>query len=954
MAPVTTVNQLSGRENELRSLEDFLERAAAALSVLVLSGEAGIGKTALWQAGLQQAGARGTRVLAHRAVEAEAVLSFAGIGELLSPVAADVLQALDEPRRRALEAALLIEGSGGDRAVEPRAIGLAVLDVLKALAADAPVLVAVDDFHWLDRPSARTLLFVLRRVANERVGALLAVRGGLRELDGGLAPDSVDWLSVGPLAPTVLFQILKHRLGLELSPPQLAQLWEMTGGNPFFALEIGRELSLTLPAPGRSLPVPGSLREIVGAGLARLPPASREVLLLVAALSRPTVQALVAAHGERAEVLHGLEQAAQAGVVEFDYERVRFAHPLLASVCYEDATPWRRREAHARLAAVADDEEERARHLALAAEGPDAAVAAALDGAAPYALRRGAPAAAAELSEIAAALTPPGDPSARRRRRLAAAEAHRLAGDSDRARAILDELLAETPLGEQRADVLFALARVRRADLPTLARWCERALAEAVNDHRRAAEILVYLSWVRLLEGRVRDALAHARAALEHAEHASDDELLARALARVAMAETWTLEITPGLLERGVAIERRLGRRLEFHESPSVTHARRLMCLSDFDAARPLLADADNRAKATGDEGTRAHVLFHRFQVEWFTGRWGEADQFATRALELADQLRDDQYRVIALYARALLDAHLGRVEPARTRATEALAIADAVSDALFAVQSRTVLGFLALSHGDTAAADRDLRALPAWLYSNGWREPTDFAWANAIEAMIGTGDLQEAETWLEHYEDLAARSMSPWALATAARSRGLLCEARGNIESACEALDRALAEHARMRCPFEHGRTLLAAGSIRRRAREKRAARENLDEAHRIFDSLGARLWASRARNELARISGRRPAASDLTTTETRLAALAAEGLSNKEIAAALHISVHTVEAHLTRIYRKLGIHSRAALARRLNSSQALSGPAESNPSARPAGSESRDRAGSTRATVR
>jgi DNA-binding CsgD family transcriptional regulator len=449
----------------------------------------------------------------------------------------------------------------------------------------------------------------------------------------------------------------------------------------------------------------------------------------------------------------------------------------------------------------------------------------------------------------------------------------------------------------QRADVLFALARVRRADLPTLAQWCERALAEAVDDHRRAAEILVYLSWVRLLEGRVRDALAHARAALEHAEHASDDELLARALARVAMAETWTLEITPGLLERGVAIERRLGRRLEFHESPSITQARRLMCLSDFDAARPLLTDADDRARATGDEGTHAHVLFHRFQVEWFTGRWAEADELAARALALADQLRDDQYRVIALYAGALLDAHLGRVEPART-----------------------VLGFLALSHGDAVAADRDLRALPAWLYSNGWREPTDFAWANAIEAMIGTGDLQEAETWLERYEDLAARSSSPWAHATAARSRGLLCEARGNIESACEALDRALAEHARMRCPFERGRTLLAVGSIRRRSREKRAARETLDEAHRIFDSLGARLWASRAADELARISGRRPAANDLTTTEARLAALAAEGLSNKEIAAVLHISIHTVEAHLTRIYRKLGIRSRAALARRLN----------------------------------
>jgi len=936
-------NRLSGRESELRLLEDFLERATAAPSVLVLSGEPGIGKTELWQAGLEWARARGMRLLAHRAVEAEAVLSFAGIAELLSPVAADVLPGLGALRRRALEAALMIEGSDGDSVVESRAVRLAVLDVLTALALDTPVLVAVDDFQWLDRPSAQTLLFALRRLENESIGALLAVRGEARELDRELS--SIDRLSVGPLAPAVLFQILKHRLGLELSPPQLTQLCELTGGNPFFALEIGREISLAPPAPDRSLPVPGSLREMVGAGLARLPPASRDVLLLVAALARPTVEALVAAHREPSEALDGLEQAARAGVVELDSERVRFAHPLLATACYEDATPWRRREAHARLAAVADDDEERARHLALAAEGPDVAAAAALDGAALHALGRGAPTAAAELSEIAASLTPPGDPSARRRRRLAAAEADRLAGDRDRARAILDELLAEVPPGEQRADVLFTLARVRRADLPTLARWCESALAEAGDDHRRAAEILVYLSWVRLLEGRVRDALAHARAALANAEHTGDDELLARAIARVAMAETWTLEITPGLLERGVAIERSLSRRLEFHESPNVTHARRLMCLSEFDAARPLLADAEHRAKATGDEGTRAHVLFHRFQVEWFTGRWSEADELANDALELADQLRDDQYRVIALYARALLDAHLGRVEVARTGAAEALTIADAVSDALFAVQSRTVLGFLALSQGEMATADRELHALPAWLYSNGWREPTDFAWVNAIEAMIGTGDLSAAGEWLERYEDLAARSRSPWALATAARNHGLLCEARGDLADAREALERALAEHARMRCPFERGRTLLAAGSIRRRAREKRAARETLEEAHQIFDGLGATLWASRARDELARISGRRATTTDLTTIETRLAALAGEGLSNKEIASALHISVHTVEGHLTRIYRKLGIRSRAALGPRLNSSQVLSRPPESGSPTRLSGSDSRDR---------
>jgi DNA-binding CsgD family transcriptional regulator len=928
---------LSGRESEVRSLEDFLDRAAVAPRALVLSGEAGIGKTELWQAGLERARERGTRVLAYRAVEAEAVLSFCGIAELLSPVAADVLPALGDVRRRALEAALLLGVPQRESAVDPRAVALAVLDVLMSLAADEPLLVAVDDFQWLDRPSARALLFALRRLANEPVGALLAVRGDARELDRELASGFVDRVPVGPLPPPALFRILERRLGLELSPPQLTQLCEMTGGNPFFALEIGRKVSLTPLAAGHALPVPGSLRETVGAAMARLAPASRDVLLLVSALARPTVEALVAAHGERTEVLEGLEEAVRAGVVEVDAERLRFAHPLLASACYDEAPPWRRRDAHARLAGVVDEEEERARHLALAAEGPDATVAAALDAASPRALGRGAPAAAAELSEIAAALTPPGDPSARRRRRLAAAEAHRLAGDRDRARAILDELLAEAPVGEQRADVLFALARLRQADLPTLARWCESALIEAGDDHRRAAEILVYLSWVRLLEGRVQDALSHARAALARAERAGVDELLARALARVAMAETWTLEITPGLLERGVAIERRLDRPLEFHESPGVTRARRLMCLSEFDAARPLLADADERAKATGDEGTRAHLLFHRFQVEWFTGRWAEADHLSTLALELADQLRDDQYRGIALYARALLDAHLGRTGAARARATEALAIADAVSDGLFAIQSRTVLGFLALAEGDVAAADRELRPLPDWLHSNGWREPTDFAWTNAIEALIGTRDLHAANAFLRRYEDLAARSKSPWALATAARNRGQLCEAQGDIEGARQALERALAEHDRMQCPFERGRTLLAAGAIRRRAREQRVAREVLEEAHRIFDGVGAQTWAKRASDELARIGGRRASDGKLTATEASLAALAAEGRSNKEIASALHISVHTVEAHLSRIYRKLGIRSRAALGQRLGSTHGRLAAEESRGHARP-----------------
>jgi DNA-binding CsgD family transcriptional regulator len=915
--------ELIGREEALAAIEGFLRRLAREPGVLVLSGEPGIGKTALWQRGVERATEQLPHVLTHRAAEAEAGLSFAALSDLFSGVIDTILPSLAPPRRRALEVALLLADPGG-QAHDPRAIGLAVLDSLRNLCRSGPVLVAIDDLQWLDGSSARALEFALRRLRGEGVGVLSTVRrvpgddarGDLHRL---VREELVQERAISPLRLSELFQLARTRLGVELSRPQLVRLREITGGNPLFALELAPELATTEPAPGRPVAIPTTLRQVLGERLAQLPEDAREVLVTAAALARPTVAVLAAAHGDERRVVSALEHAMRAEVVGVDGERVRFVHPLLASACYDDAPPWRRRAAHGLLADAVEDEEERARHLALATDRPDPDVASVLDAAVVAATARGAPAGAAELSELAADLTPGDEPNSRRSRLLAAAEAHRLAGDRERAAAILNRLLPDVLAGAERADVLFALARGRRADLPTIAGWCEEALREAGHDHDRAAEIMVFLSWTRLLEGRVRDALAHARDALEHAEKVGDPELLSRAIARVAMAETWTLEVTPGLLERGVMLEEELERPLEFHESPRVTLARRLMCRSEFDRARPILETAAAEALARGDEGTYGHVLFHLFQVEWFTGRWEEAGAHVRAVVELADQLGDRQYRGIALYAQALLDAHRGEIAVARAEAQEAVEISEAISDALFEIQSRTVLGFIELSADDPKAADRHLRPLPAWLVSHGWEEPTDFAWTNAIDALIGIGEVDVARSYVEQYEDRAVRSASPWALATAARGRGLLAAAEGDLAAAREALDGALAQHYRMRCPFELGRTLLALGTVRRRARERRAARDALEQALGVFDELGASLWAERARNEMRRISGRRPGSGDLTEMEERVASLAAEGLANKEIAAALYISVHTVEAHLSRTYRKLGIRSRAALAGRL-----------------------------------
>ena len=268
---------------------------------------------------------------------------------------------------------------------------------------------------------------------------------------------------------------------------------------------------------------------------------------------------------------------------------MRFTHPLLASICYEQAPVWKRRAVHRALAGAVSDVEERARHLALAADGPDDAVAAELDEAAEHAAARGGPAAAAGLCELAAKLTPAGS-AATRHRRLRAADLYRLAGDFDRASVLYEELLTEVPPGVERADVLFGLLKSQNLDTPSMIEVYEQALAEATADDDRSARILAWQMGLRLYQGDARAALADARAALEKAERAGDPFLLAVTLARAGLAEAYAGEITPGLVERGVEIEEREGFVLETEESPRYAFARILMRLGDLDRAREIFA----------------------------------------------------------------------------------------------------------------------------------------------------------------------------------------------------------------------------------------------------------------------------------------------------------------------------------------------------------------------------
>jgi DNA-binding CsgD family transcriptional regulator len=911
-----------GREHELERIEAFLARIGQEPCALVLSGEAGIGKTVLWETGVEEAERRDLRVLAGRGSEAEASLSFAGLSDLLAPVFDDVSASLLPPRRRALEIALLRVEPDAEPP-DPHAIGLAVLDALSTLARQGPVLVALDDVQWLDQASADVIQIALRRLREERVGLLATLRTGPElttplELGRSYNEGRLEQLTIGPLSVGAVYGLLKERLGLELTRPELARVHEATAGNPFFALEVGRELvrTGTRPTPGQALRVPESLRELLGDRLARLPAETADVLLQVAALARPTIGVVAAAHGEPEGVRRGLEAAVREGVVSLDDSNVRFTHPLLASLCYEQAPVWKRRAVHDALAGAVSDVEERARHRALAADGPDAAVAAELDDAAERAAARGATASAAQLSELAAELTLD-DPALSRRRSMQAASAYRLSGNAERAAAMLQKLLSDVPSGVERSDVLVELGMTFRVDRPTMIALYDEALHEAQDDHARSARILASRSLHRLMAVDIPAARADARASLDRAERSGDEALIAAAIAQLGHAEAYAGDITPGLLEQGVELEERLGLQLVYYMSPRYFFARRLITSGEIDRACSMMKASIATAEARGDEGSRVAALWYLALAEWYAGRLQHALENASKADELGELTQFGLGRSYSTRIMTWIQTDAGLVDEARAVSEEGLQQAREWELGWSEILALGALGRLELALGNLTVAGECFRDLPRRMTAGGWNDPTTVVTPDAIETLVALGEVDLAGLYLDQYGEYATRSSSPIAAMWEARCRGLLAAAHGDLRTAIEALEDGLAPPAD-RFRLEHGRTLLCLGAVRRQAQQKKAARETLDQALAIFEELGARLWAEKARAELKRISGRTPASEELTETERRVAELAAQGRTNKQIAAELYMGLSTVEAHLSHVYRKLGVR-RAELATRL-----------------------------------
>jgi DNA-binding CsgD family transcriptional regulator len=410
-------------------------------------------------------------------------------------------------------------------------------------------------------------------------------------------------------------------------------------------------------------------------------------------------------------------------------------------------------------------------------------------------------------------------------------------------------------------------------------------------------------------------ALADARAALEKAQRVGDPSLVAAVIACLGQIEMWAGEVTPGLLEQGAELEQHERLTLGFLTSPRFWLARLRVRQGQLPEARGMLATLEAEAVARGDEQTHVHVLWCRSILEWFDGNWEQSLELAGEAYDVGEQTQFPNNHGWQGRMKALIEADLGLVEQARASAEEGVAETQAFGNEMFRILCVSVLGRLELALGNVEAAAGYLSGLPGQLRALGLNDPTQPVWADAIEVLVALGELDQAAVYVEAYEQTSQRVDSAWAAACATRCRALLNAAEGDLASAFDGFGRALAQLQKHPFPLERGRTLLCLGVVRRQALQRRAAREALEQALAIFEELGARLWSEKARAELARISGRRADGDELTATEIRVAELAAGGRSNREIAAELFMGVSTVEAHLSRVYRKLGIRSRAGL---------------------------------------
>mgnify|MGYP000527661505 CR=1 FL=1 len=907
------VEHLVGREQELSRIGELLGAEPPPRAV-VLAGEPGVGKTTLWRAGIDVGRELGLRVLDAWPTGAEAQLSFAALIDLLDEVDPAELEGLPDPQRRALDVALLrAEPAGG--VPERRAIAVGFLNAVRRLTAGGRLLVAIDDVQWLDAASLEVLSFAGRRLRDERVSFLLSRRsGGRPALERALELQGLERLDVSPLSLGAIRRVLSDRLGVSLPRHLLRRVFELSGGNPLMALELGRAVAeLELAELGRELPVPQEVEGLLGTRVATLAAPVRRTLLALSVSGSLRICELAAIVDAAT-----IDEAVGAGLVLVDGDRARPSHPLLAAAASSRALPGERRRLHLELAAVVAERELRARHVALGTERPDSELADAVSEAAAAASARGAAEEAAELAEHALRLTPPASDK-RGERLLTLAEYLVVLGRPARVTGLLEPELDRLPPGAERGRAHLLLSEVAVETMAEVEHHLDRALAESDPGSALLATVLA-----RKTENAT---IATVERILEAESWALDALLPARrAGPRTERLVLYALAWARALRGRPVAD---LGERFDtisdaaFHIADSVERvaAVRLMWRGEVEEARSeltrLLALSDER----GEELSGVLLRQHLWELELRAGQW----EPASRLLEEWEEQPDGQLLggPVAERGRALLAAGRGLPEEAERWAAATIEGSEAAGLRWGALEGMRARGTAALLVHDPARAADSLRTVWEHSQREGVDEPGAFPVArDLVGALLEMREPDAARAAAERLTELSGGQGHPWGRLSAMRAAATVTLAAGpHDEDAAGALRVAAEGYARLGLRFDQARSLLALGRLLRRHRKWAAARRSLEDAAAAFDELGSAGWAEEARSELSRLGARRPRPSgELTPTERRVAELAAEGLANKEIARALFVSVKTVEMHLSHAYAKLGVRSRAQLARRLD----------------------------------
>lgn len=903
---------LHGRERECAQVDDLLAAARERRSgALVLRGEAGIGKSALLD--YAAAEATGTQILRAAGVPAESGLPFAGVHTMLLPVL-DRTQAIPDRQRAALLSAF---GLGPATAEDRFLISLAVLSVLAEAAEAAPVLCLIDDAQWLDGPTVEALTFAARRVQAEGIVMLFAARDDpLRPFPAHGLPE----LRLAGVDAGAAVALVAERTSAAVAAPVGDRLVADTLGNPLALSELARSLTADqvtgrVPLPDR-LPVSTDLERLYLDRASELAAATQTVLLVAAAHGSGALGGVLRAAEALGAESVALDEAETAGLLRVRDGVVSFVHPLMRSAIYHGATSQRRRQVERALAVCLDDGDTdlKAWHLANAAAGPDTEAAQALHAAAERAGARGGHDAAAAAFERSAALS--AVPELRATRLADAAGAAWLAGQPERARALLDQALPLADATTLRARIEHLRGTIEaHCGTPSAAYPILVGAAELVTaaDPARAAQMLGeagQLAWANGDLARLTE-VAQRLAELPDEHHTSfvaGHVILG--LAGLLRGDTTS---TAEKLRAAVDLA-------TVSREPRVLMgaAAGAMFLGEDSRALDLFGTAVAKTRAAADAATLPMLLGPMAMVETLTSRYGTALADATEGLRLAEETGQHNPAAHLHSVLAVIAAVQGRVQDCRDHADAALTQAISLRLGPHAAIASWALALLDLGAGRAEEAFDRLEALSGAAPGEGNQMVMLMATPDFVEAAVRTQRQAAATAGLARLQIWARDTGAPWARALAARSQGLL----GTDDDQDHQFTEALSLHAQGGRPFDTARTQLLYGENLRRRRRRAQARKLLRSAHEAFGRLGAAPWAEQAGNEL-QATGETARKRDvstfdqLTPQELQIARFVSAGETNRSIATLLFVSPRTVDYHLRKIFMKLGLSSRAELIR-------------------------------------